>query len=882
MSLDRDTVKSYVDILSLSKHLGIELKRQGAEYLGLCPFHEDKKPSFSVNVSENLFHCFGCGKGGDVIRLVELKEKLSFSASLDYLSWVYGLNGKAKPSSLAEKKTEPKPEASPYSEQDILKARRKAVDHYHKVLLTHEGAREYLKRRGLDSPKLIEDFRLGYCDRSFSRSLSKQDKDLYVLAGILREGSKAEHLGGCVTIPIIEGDEVRGLYGRRIRNRESEGYPSHLYLKGAHCAVFNEEAFLGEKLILCESLIDALSFYSVGITNVTSSYGTNGFTKAHKEKLRDSKVKEILIAYDTDEAGDKGADSLLEELKPLDLKISRVRLPDNEDVNSFSLLQPEENRKDSLVSLLDKAETLYIPLLKTPAKENKALPSKKEKPKSYEVKITERELLVSFKDRSYRVRGILSNTGLEHMKVNLRANYGSRFHLDVLDLYSAKQRLQFIRECESILELSKEVLLKDFSKLLSEVEKAHDSYLAGSYEKDEAYVMSEREQREALAFLEDPKLMKRLLEDFMALGYVGEDLNKIVAYLCCISRFLDDPLSVMIVSRSAAGKSSLQDAVLKFVPASDQVKFTAMTGQSLFYMEEGSLEHKVLAISENEGAHSASYALKTLDSEGELRIASTGKDPVSGKMRTHDYRVKGPVALLLTTTETELDYELANRLITLTVDEDCKQTKAIHEQQRKEETLEGLSLKAKRKKITLKHQNVSRLLKKVSVVNPYAEKLSFMTSRLRSRRDHKKYLRLIKSITFLFQYQRPIKHHEGIEYIESTLEDITLANQLAKEILVKSLDELSPPSRRLLMIIKEYVRKKEAEQGDFVHFSRKELRDFSGWDHWQIRDHIKQLEELEFIKAVRGKKGQSYEYELCVLDEKELDICLADTNGLMG
>jgi integrase len=113
-----------------------------------------------------------------------------------------------------------------------------------------------------------------------------------------------------------------------------------------------------------------------------------------------------------------------------------------------------------------------------------------------------------------------------------------------------------------------------------------------------------------------------------------------------------------------------------------------MTGQSLFYMGESDLKHKVLAIVEEEGAMRAAYALKLLQSGGVLTIASTGKDATTGRLITHQYRVEGPVMLFLTTTAIDLDEELQNRCLVLAVDEDRAQTQAIHKKQREAQTIE--------------------------------------------------------------------------------------------------------------------------------------------------------------------------------------------------
>ena len=157
--------------------------------------------------------------------------------------------------------------------------------------------------------------------------------------------------------------------------------------------------------------------------------------------------------------------------------------------------------------------------------------------------------------------------------------------------------------------------------------------------------LSEEESEAALALLRDPRLLDRILGDFVRAGVVGEEDNKLVGYLAAISRKLEEPLAVIIQSSSAAGKSSLMDAILAFVPEEERVQYSAMTGQSLFYMGETDLQHKVLAIVEEEGAERASYALKLLQSEGELTIASTGKDPETGKLVTQEYRVEGPVMI---------------------------------------------------------------------------------------------------------------------------------------------------------------------------------------------------------------------------------------------
>jgi len=310
------------------------------------------------------------------------------------------------------------------------------------------------------------------------------------------------------------------------------------------------------------------------------------------------------------------------------------------------------------------------------------------------------------------------------------------------------------------------------------------------------------------------------------------------------------------------------DAVLGFVPEEDRVKYSAMTGQSLFYMGETNLKHKALAIVEEEGASRASYALKLLQSEGELTIASTGKDPTSGNLITQQYRVEGPVALLFTTTARDLDEELMNRCLVLAVDEGREQTRAIHERQRARRTLQGLFAKAERQAVTILHQNAQRLLRALEVLNPYAQHLSFPDQTTRLRRDHEKYLTLIDVIALLHQHQRPIRSAERagrrVEYIEVTLADIELANAIAHEVLGRSLDELPPQTRRLLVLVDGHARAECGRQHirrSECRFTRRALREAIAWGDTQLKVHLARLVELEYLAVHRTRAG-GFEYEL--------------------
>jgi len=244
---------------------------------------------------------------------------------------------------------------------------------------------------------------------------------------------------------------------------------------------------------------------------------------------------------------------------------------------------------------------------------------------------------------------------------------------------------------------------------------------------------------------------------------------------------------------------------------------------------------------------------------------------------THTYRVRGPVAIFLTTTAVDVDEELLNRCLVLSVDEEREQTRAIHQRQREQETLDGLVAQRRRRAVLKVHQDAQRLLEPVAVVNPHATRLSFSDARTRTRRDHVKYLTLIRAIALLHQHQRPRKtatvDGQAVSYIEATREDVLLANRLAHRVLGRSLDELPPGTRRLLDLLEQIVAAAAGELGvsrERVRVTRRELRERLAWGDTQLKVHLARLVSLELVHAHRGAHGQ-FVYELAWDRDAEVD-----------
>lgn len=894
-----ERLKSEVAIERLAEASGVALKKSGKDKLGRCPFHDDREASLVVTPAKNLWHCFGCGIGGGPIDWVMKQSGVSFRHAVELLRADSSLaavaageaGGSVKRSRAARL---PAPVVPDASEQELLN---QVMGYYQETLTSSPEALAYLERRGLGGQAgrdLIETHRLGFANRTLGYRLPaarvKAGAELrgrLQALGVLRQ-SGHEHFNGCLVVPVFDeaGNAVE-VYGRKIG--EGADAPLHLYLPGPHRGAWNAQGLVGQaEVILCEALIDAMTFWCAGHRNVTAAYGVEGLTDDHLAIFKRCGVQRVLIAYDRDEAGDRGAAKAAQRLMEAGLACYRIQFPKGMDANSYALKVTPAAK--SLGLLIRKA--MWLGQGEPPADgpgqhvENAPLPGEVSQPSSLaasspvapaasaradiEAEVNGDEVSVTLGDRRWRVRGLAKNLGPEALKVNVLVSRGEAFHVDTFDLYAARARAAYIAQAAKELAVKDETVKLDLGRLLLKLETVQAERIQAAMKVEPAAPkMSEQEEADAMALLKSPDLMGRILADFDACGLVGEGTNKLVAYLAAVSRKLAGPLAIVVQSSSAAGKSSLMDAVLAFMPEEERIKYSAMTGQSLFYMGETNLKHKILAICEEEGASRACYALKLLQSDGELTIASTGKDATTGNLVTQQYRVEGPVMIFLTTTAIEIDEELLNRCLVLTVDEGREQTEAIHRLQRLKRTLEGLKAKQDKARLIRLHQNAQRLLRPLAVVNPYADRLTFLSDKTRTRRDHEKYLTLIDAIALLHQHQRPIKTmvdgDRATEYIEATMGDIDQANRLAHEVLGRSLDELPPQTRRLLASLVDLVRQRmqaqACERGE-VRLSRKDVRDFSGWGDTQLRLHLDRLASLEYVLVHRGMRGQSYEYEL--------------------
>ncbi|EKD28927.1 MAG: DnaG primase-like protein [uncultured bacterium] len=435
-----------------------------------------------------------------------------------------------------------------------------------------------------------------------------------------------------------------------------------------------------------------------------------------------------------------------------------------------------------------------------------------------------------------------------------------------------------------MLDIQTAVIENDLSEITKHIEEAFKNKLEGKTQ--ETGLMTPEEQAEALKFLKSQNLIQSILEDITTLGYVGEDENKLLLFLCAVSRKLNKPISVLIRSQSSTGKSYLIDIICALLPLEDVHKWTSLTPKALYYMAPDALKHKFIAIDERAGMEEAEYPIRSLQSGGVLSLAVPIKNPTSGQIMTEQIIKEGPIAYVDGSTDTRVNPENANRCFEIFLDETAEQTKRVQTQQKKSHSLEGLNAVKNKETIKRIHQNAQRLLKPVKVIIPYIDLIDFPSDWIRTRRDHDRFLSLIVCIAFLHQYQREIKYFNaekiplnpplikgdtggfnktGISYIESNIKDYAIAYKLAKTVLFNTFAELEKPVSDFYFALCKMTEEKAKEQGISsleLEFTRRDVRAFTKMPDYLVKRYMRILTDLEYFEVKTGTQGTRFVYRL--------------------
>lgn len=718
------------------------------------------------------------------------------------------------------------------------------VVHYERALLSAPDREAKLATLGLDLATSAR-LRIGFCDRTLGlRIPDRQRKAGATLRrrltdlGVLR-GTGHEALRGCLVVPVLDEDGTAvALFGRPTARGGGEAWAT-----GTGGGVFLVPGASSEPLLVSTSIPEALAVLLAGRGGAVAPGRPGGFGDAELRRLAADHRRIVVVGSEQTAARFSAAGAEVFVGGPF----------------------PARPTAEAVARLVEEA----VPFVDRPTR-----PVRNQRAESAAPEITKDDdvlrMRVGARGWKGRPASGWDEPGLRLVLQVTEATNG-RFHLDTVDLYLARQRRAFLEAAAAELRVEEDDLRSELAALIAAAEEQRDA--AGQ---TPTVTLSDAERREAESFLSDPDLLDVVGDDLGRLGVVGESDNLLLCYLACVSRLAERPFGVAVQSSSAGGKSTIVDAVCSLVPEEDLLSLSAVTEKALYYLGPRALSHKVLVVAESDGMMKAAYALKLLVSEGRLSIASATKDKRSGRITTIAHETAGPVALLFTTTATEIDPELENRLLVVGASEDTAQTEAVLSAHRQAASEAGLRERLARDDVRRRHRNAQRLLAPFPVVVPDPPAV-FCASATRQRRDHQKLLSVVAAAALLHQHQRPRKtllaSGRAVSYVEASARDVEVALGLCSRLLDADADALGPQTGWLLEMVRSHVAERAAQGNGApgeIRFTRRELRDRLGWSHRQVRQHVERLVSLEALVAAGGGQGQLRTYRVVEVGETEV------------
>ncbi|TYC86010.1 DNA primase [Acetobacterium wieringae] len=317
------------------------LKRVGNSFKGKCPFHNEKTASFTVSREKQLYHCFGCGAGGNVITFIMEMEKLPFMDALKFLATRANMV-------LPEKQNQQEDHQAYEKKKRLYELHRQAANYYYKILKKNPSAREYLRQRRI-SQETIREFGLGYASEDWGRltdflAASGFSQEEMLASGLVLSSEKNRHYDrfrSRIMFPIVNPrGQIVGFGGRLMVT----GQNGPKYLNSPETPIFSKsyelynlnhcKNFLDDgQIVIVEGYMDVISLYEKGIKNTVAALGT-AFTPFHG-KILERYANEVIIAFDGDSAGKSATEKAMNILKKTNLNVKILNLPSNEDPDSF-------------------------------------------------------------------------------------------------------------------------------------------------------------------------------------------------------------------------------------------------------------------------------------------------------------------------------------------------------------------------------------------------------------------------------------------------------------------------------------------------------------------------------------------------------------------
>jgi 5S rRNA maturation endonuclease (ribonuclease M5) len=853
-------IKSRLNIKAVLAHYGLGADSNKRVH---CPFHEDKTPSMQVYFKTNTVYCFSakCSTSGhslDVIDFIMYKEKITKHEALK------------KASSMLE----------PAPENPSL------IEHFKATEITNKNTKGegYLVSRNLDYQILREkaQIRLGY-----------------------NGDRRGANMANCVLFALRNSvGEVVSLYGRSIYNIAGKKHYYSQDRKGLFPFYPNPET---KHLILCESLIDACTLVQYTDYTVLALYGTNGLTTEHLNALKGLHfLEEITLFFDGDEAGKKAIQSVSTRLQSvLNIALSYVQTPDNEDINSlvFShepnildhliknrldivgtpIFFSNEIEKPSLPEVLKLPETASIfsiekkeisvrePIEISPIIPKPTPPIIDEESEGGQLKIITPELLVyEINALKISILGGVRLTGLDRLRVTLKIEKtGLRIPLrHNLDLYHAVQLEGLHQKMIENLGLDHREVSQLIEGLISCLEQHRTERMQALQPKKEVvHRMSEQDRYEAIQYLKAPDLLARTALSIAQSGIVGEEMNAMIAFLIYTSRKRENPLHLMCLGASGTGKTYLQEKVGELMPTEEKLEITTLSENAFYYFGREELKHKLILIEDLDGATDVLYPLRELQSKRKITKTVTLKDS-KGNLKTVSLTVEGPVSVSGCTTREKLYEDNANRCILVETDLSQKQDGLIMDYQRKLSA--GLINKTQENQTKELLQNAQRILKPITIRNPFAPYINLPEVVFKPRRTIGLLLSFIETITFYHQYQLVVKTDPKTQeiYIETQVEHLEKAFELLKEALFRKSDELTGASRKFLETLKVHL-----TQEKITFFTAKEIRKTMktggvAMNPSNLKRYLIELERYGYVKG-KGNRYKGYEYSVTDMNEYE-------------
>jgi DNA primase len=836
--MEINDIKKQLSILAVLAKFGI---KPGKNHRVNCPFHNDKTPSMQVYPETNTVFCFSSncqlnGKAIDQIDFIKHKENCTKHEAI--------LKAKAMIGAGIIETVNHKNQLK-MNYQDIFQGLKQS-------LANSKKATEYLQSRNINDITL----EIGYNPAS----------------GLSIEAAKNfKGLRNCIVFPLKDkSGNITSLYGRSISNSKESKHFYTANRKGLYPGYPEKET---TTLILTESIIDTatiIKYYNCTgakfCVSTLALYGTNGLTEEHLQAILELEhLKEIILFFDGDEAGEKAAQTHFETLHTLkpEITISKVETPQGEDPNS--LVQGHE--PEILTHLIETRTFLFS--TETSIEKKKEVQTQNFASQQYRLDTKNPEFIVFTKEELIiSILGGIALHPLDKLKVTIKIERTDRACpvstiRHSLDLYYDDQSEKLIRKAAERLETG----TKAMQLAIAELTQALEDYRTELIElqkppKEEKRQLTEKRITAAKKYLSAPELLKRTNEDIGKTGITGEECNRLLMYLVFTSRLREQPLHIISLGASGTGKTYLQERIGDLIPEDQKLEITMLSENAFYYFGQQELRHKLILIEDLDGAENVLYPLRELQSKKRISKTIPIKDS-KGNLKTITMQVEGPICLAGTTTREKLYEDNANRSILIYLDNTKQHKESIMDYQRK---LSAGSINHKKEE-ELKElfKDMQSVLKPIKVRNPYAEMLKIPETVFKPLRTNAHYLAFIETVTFYHQYQREHKtdQNTGETYIETTLEDIEWANFLLKDVLLAKSDELTNACRDFFEKIKHWL-----AENDKASFFKSDIREAFRTNPSNLKYYLQQLALFGYIKIVGGNKyKQGFEYEITSQEE---------------